>query len=91
MFRILKVFQEIKTATADHQNLGVTGGSTLQRVVFIIIESGMALFAIQLTRVVVTIMTTDASDDAYFLIIGIHEVLDVIMTINHCHVILLIT
>ena len=91
VFRILKVFQEIKTATADHQNLGVTGGSTLQRVVFIIIESGMALFAIQLTRVVVSIMTTDASDDAYFLIIGIHEVLDVIMTINHCHVILLIT
>ena len=48
MFRIFKVFQEVKTATADNQNLGVTGGSTLWCVMSIIIESGMALFSIQL-------------------------------------------
>ena len=48
MFRIFKVFQEVKTATADNQNLGVTGGSTLRCVMSIIIESGMALFSIQL-------------------------------------------
>ena len=91
VFRIFKVFQEVKTSTADVQMLGVTCGSTLQRVIFIMIESGMALFSIQLARLVVTIVTTDAAKDAYFLVSGIHEMLNVIMTINHCYVILLIT
>ena len=90
VFRIFKVFQEVKTA-ADHQNLGDTGRNTLQRVIFIIIESGMALFSIQLTRLVAGIVTTDAANDAYVLISGIHEMLNVIMTINHGYVILLIT
>src|ERR1700735_4878893 len=45
VFRIFQVFQEVKTLTADGQSLlGATGGSTLQRVIFILIESGMALF-----------------------------------------------
>ena len=90
VFRIVKVFQEVKTATADDQTLGVTGGGTLRRVVFIIIESGMALFSIQLVRLVVTNMATTTSYNAYSLILGIHEMLNVIMTINHCYVILLI-
>src|ERR1700733_6368257 len=81
VFRILKVFWEVKTGTADDQMLGVTGGGTLQRVIFIIIESGMALFSIQLARLVVSIFCTgtgtmDASAseayDAYSLIFGIH-------------------
>ena len=55
------------------------------------IESGMALFSIQLARLVVTIVTTDAAKDAYFLVSGIHEMLNVIIMINHCYVILLIT
>ena len=63
-FRIFKVFREVKTATANDQILGVTGGSTLRRVVFILIESGMALFSIQLARLVVTIVKTDAAQDA---------------------------
>ena len=95
VFRIFKVFQEVKTATADDQNLGVTGGSTLRRVIFIIIESGMALFSVQLTRLVVgivaSIVATNASYyNAYLLMVSIHEMLNVIMTINHCYVILLI-
>ena len=81
MFRILRVFQEVKTATtADDQILGVTGGSTLQRVIFIIIESGMALFSIQLTRLVAAVVTTDPANDAYFLISGIYQMLNVIIT-----------
>ena len=36
-------------------NFRVTGGSTLQRVMFILIESGMVLYSIQLTRLVVSI------------------------------------
>ena len=91
VFRIFKVFQELKTATADGQNLGITGGSTLRRVVFILIESGMALFSIQLTRLVAVIVTTDTAVDAFYLIAGIHEMLNVIMMIDHCYVILLIT
>ena len=42
VFRIFKVFQEVKTGTADDQILGVTGGTKLRRV--ILIEPGMALF-----------------------------------------------
>ena len=85
------MFQKVKTGTTDDQILGVTGGSTLQPVIFIITESAMALFLIQLARLVLTTMTTDASSDAFYLIGGIHEMLNVIMTINYCYVILLIT
>ena len=91
VFRILKVFQEVKTGTADDQLLGVTGASALERVIFIIIESAMALFLIQLARLTITIVPTDAATDSYALINGIHEMFNVIMTINHCYVILLIT
>ena len=90
VFRVFKVFQEVKTGTVDDQISGVTGGSTLQRVMCIIIESAMASFAIQLARLVVTIVNTDGAYDAYVLISGIHPMLNVIMTINHCYVILLI-
>ena len=80
VFRILKVFGEVKAGTADDQMLGVTGGSRLRRVIFIIIESGMALFSIQLARLVVTVVpTTDAAYDAYQLISSIHEMLNVII------------
>jgi len=76
VFRIFKVFQEIKTGTADDRTLGATRGSTLRCVIFILIESGMALFLIQLTRLVVTLTNTDAATDTYFLIFGIHEMLN---------------
>ena len=92
VFRIFKVLQEVKTSTADDQILGVTGGSRLRRVIFIIIESGMALFSIQLARLLVSIIgNTDAAYDAFYLIASIHEMLNVIMTINHCYVVLLIS
>ena len=91
VFRIFKVFQEVKTATVDNHISGVTGGSTLRRVIFIITESGMALFSIQLARLVVTIVNTEAGYDAFYLIHGIHVMLNVIMTINHYCIILLIT
>ena len=91
VFRIFKVFQEVKTGTTDEQILGVTGGSTFRRVIFIIIESGMALFSIQLARLVVIIVSTDAFYGAFELIIGIHEMLNVIITSAIVRVILLIT
>ena len=85
VFRVFKVFQEVKTSTADDQILRVTGGSTLRRVIFIIIESGMALFSIQLARLVMVAAivnnTMDAATalDAYFFIVSIHAMLNVII------------
>jgi len=78
VFRILKVFQEVKTRDADNQILGVTGGRTLQRVIFILIESGMALFSIQLARLVVIVVleSHSAASEAFYFIIGIHEMLN---------------
>ena len=61
------MFQEVKTITANGRILGVTGGSRLQRIIFILVESGMTLFSIQLALFVVTIVIMDGPDDgAYF-------------------------
>ena len=79
VFRIFKVSQEVKTSTSDDQMLVVTGRNTLRRVIFIIIESGMALFSIQLSRLVVGIVKTDAASDAFYLIGGIHDILNVVI------------
>ena len=79
IFRVFKVFQIVKTGTVDDQILGVTGGSTLQCVTFIIIESAMALFLIQLARLAVTIVNTDAAYNVYYLISGIHIMFNVII------------
>ena len=50
VFKIVKLFQEVNSA-------GITQSrSTLQRVIGVIIESGMALFAIQLARLLATIL-----------------------------------
>jgi hypothetical protein len=54
VFKILEVFLEFKPTSVE-QTLGRSSGSTkLRHIIFIIIESGMALFAIQLVRVVLT-------------------------------------
>ena len=79
-FKIFKVFHEVNTATADDQ-VSVTGGTTFQRAIFIIIESAMVLFSVQLTRLVAAIVTTDATNDVYYLISGIHQMLNVIMSL----------
>jgi len=76
VFRIIKVFQEVKTAcTVDGQILGVTGGGTLRRVIFVLIESGMALFSIQLVRLVVTIVITEPANHAGYLISSTHKMI----------------
>ena len=74
------MFQEVRTCTADDKILGVTGGSTLRHVMFILIESGAALLPIQLIRVVVTLnYDTDAYRYTLYLIGGIHQILTVII------------
>lgn len=49
VFRIVRVFQEVKYTSEDRM-LGSSHGSKLRSVLFVIIESGMALFAIQVVR-----------------------------------------
>ena len=49
VFKILRVFLKVKLSLGE-----LTSGSTrVRRVIFVLIESGMALFAIQLIRIVV--------------------------------------
>ena len=56
VFKILKVFLELKASSVEQTfgSLSSTGGPKLRHIIFIIIESGMALLAIQLVRVVIT-------------------------------------
>ena len=83
VFRIFKVFHEVKNVTtSNEQSLGITGGGKLRAIIFIIIESGMALFAIQLARLVITAtgLQTEAQNDVYTFIIGIHAMLNVVIS-----------
>jgi hypothetical protein len=72
VFRIFKVFCEVKD---------VTGRRKLCSIIFIIIESGMALFAIQLACLVIaaTGERTNAEYDIYLLIGCIHKMLNVVI------------
>ena len=57
VFRIMKVYLEVKP-TLSETNLGATGGGRkLRSIIFILIESGMALFAIQLGRLVLSVIS----------------------------------
>ena len=88
VFKILKVFLEVKPTSVE-RTLGPTviGGSTkLQHIIFIIIESGMALFAIQLVqvRVVLSCLRLSLSTSlAFNLTIGINQMFNVIIRSVH--------
>jgi hypothetical protein len=86
VFKILKVFSEVKAATTSvERTLGTTGGTKLKHVIFVIIESGMALLAVQLVRVMVYSVTLPADPEssqlqvavAYNIFIGINQVFNV--------------
>ena len=86
VLKILKVFLEFNPTSVERAlgSLGSTEGSKLRNVVFIIIESGMALFAIQLVRVVLAIMVTmhpvvSGPAVGMELVMGIHQMLNVII------------
>ena len=87
VFRIFKVFREVKDNTnSDEKSLGFTGGRKLRSVIFVIIESGMALLVIQVARVVllscdlfdVSITENPAWQYAYDFIGPIHGMFNVI-------------
>jgi hypothetical protein len=73
VFKILTVFLKVKSTSGD---------TKLRSVVFIIIESGMALFAIQLVRVVLSCLQLQTSTAlAFNLTIGINQMFNVIINI----------
>ena len=83
VFKILKVFRQVKPASND-QISGVTGGGKLWRILFIIIESGIVLFVTQVFRIVVTVVKTDAANNFYSIAIAMHDACNVIIRSVHC-------
>jgi hypothetical protein len=86
VFKILQVFLEFKPTSVEQTlgSLSSTGGSKLQHVIFIIIESGMGLFAIQLVRIVLTILAQQTGEftgptKGMYLVSGILQVCNVII------------
>jgi len=69
VLRILKLSRELVPTFGD-RTLGIGGTEARVRsIIFIMIESGMAMFAIQSVRVVLTILSVDA----FKLVIGINQ------------------
>ena len=85
VFRILKVTGARPTSV--EQTLGSTGGNKFRHIMFIIIESGMALFAMQLVRVVLAFLPVPVQQEAPFqavsnFVVVINQMLNVIIIIS---------
>jgi len=94
VFRILKVFSEVRAAqarTSVERSLGSTGCTKFRHIMFILIESGMALFVIQLVRVVLGTLagtpciqwTPLGPPNTAEFVIGINQMFNVIIKFNH--------
>ena len=85
VYKILKVFLEIKASVTMVERTFKLGSTTkLRHVICVIIESGMALFAIQLVRVVLFILAYQGmpsynSQNSLYLVIDIHQMFNVII------------
>jgi hypothetical protein len=98
VFKILKVFLEVRAnRTSVERTLGSSRGNPLQHAIFVIIESGMALFAVQLVRLVITYLPASEAPDfilpqiALNLILGINEMFNVIIRSVHFYFFVLLT
>ena len=80
VFRIFKVTGAMPSTSVE-QTLCSTGGNKVRQIVFIIIESGMALLVIQVVRLVLVFMpkTTVQWVGASNFVIAINQVLNVIV------------
>ena len=87
VFKILKVFLQVRAATSVERSLGslATGSPKLRYIIFVIIESGMALFAIQLVRVVLYKLPVQSVPvmNGINLVIGIYQMVNVIIRPVH--------
>ena len=92
VFKILKVFLEVRASTSavgertwGSLALSSTGGPKLQHIIFIIIESGMALFAIQLVRVmIISLNQVQVGPTPPSLEIALDSVVIIHQTLNVC-------
>ena len=78
VFRIHKVTRATPS-TSIERTLGSTGGDKYRHVMFIIIESGMALFAIQLVRFGLAFTSGPSSGAAFDIVVAINQMLNVII------------
>ena len=93
VFKILQVFLEVKVVTTSvERTLGRTGGTKLRHVIFIMIESGMALLAVQLARFVLYnySLSSESAFNAYEIFIGINQMFNVIINYNICSFLLIL-
>ena len=82
VFKILKVFWQVNPILVE-LTLDSTGGSKLRHVIFVIIESGMMLFAIQVIRLVFDILPMEWAFYANNYVVVINEMLNVIIISVH--------
>ena len=75
VFRILKA-TGVKPTSVE-RTLGSTGGNKFRHIMFIIIESGMALFVIQLVRVVLGLISVPVKQELFLDVAG-----DFVVVIN---------
>ena len=86
VYRIFKVFQEVQqSSTSADKSLGIVRGRKCRSVIFVIIESGIALFAIQLLRVILTNISALSNSLPIIVVLNfiivIHQMLNVIITL----------
>ena len=83
VFKIHRVFVEV-TPILVELTLDPTEGTKLRHVIFVVIESGMALFAVQLIRLVFSVMlTTLVFGSILDFVIVIHQAFNVIIRSVH--------
>ena len=94
VFKILKVTAGVKP-TSIERTLGSARGNKFQHIMFVIIESGMALFAIQLARFVVVFIVPATTEQQHFLqaaadfVIVTNQMLNVISFVSTSSVLLI--
>ena len=82
VFKILKVFLRVNPILVG-LTLDSIGGSKLRHVIFVIIESGMMLFAIQLIRLVFGILPMEWTIDAGDYAMVVNQMFNVIIRSFH--------
>jgi hypothetical protein len=92
VFKILNVFLEYKPTSVE-RTLGSIRDTKLRHITFIIIESGMVLFAIQLVRIVLTSLRDPPLnlEGGLDIVIYIHQMLNVIIRSIHFYFFCLLT
>ena len=99
VFRILKVFLEVSRTQDDRtsveRTLASTGDSALRHVIFVIIESGLALLVVQLVRTIIGNVSVPSGTaefsnitSAFYMVTGINQMFNVIIRSVHFYLFL---